>query len=143
MPIATPALELGAVANANPPATSAIKRSFFMFLCSLLQTYQLNIRYDGKLLKLFDRSNRPIFRIARNQKILANLFISHPLNARRLVRSALSRAGKGDYRAARQNGSQINLHLVDHLFIKGLAEHISAALDQYVDHIFSPQIAQN
>src|SRR6267143_2147609 len=101
MPIATPALELGAVANANPPATSAIKRSFFMFLCYLLQTYQLNIRYDEKFLKLFSRSDRPISRIACDAKILADLFISHPLKARRLMRSALSRAGKGDHGTAR------------------------------------------
>src|ERR1700675_1941603 len=97
---------------------------------SLLQTYQLNIKYDEKLLKLFDRSNRSIFRIARNQKILADFFISHALKARRLMRSALSRAGKGDHGTARQNGSKINLHLIDHLLVEGLTEHISAALDQ-------------
>src|ERR1700731_598387 len=58
MPIAIPALELGAAANANPPATSAIKRSFFMFYVTSCKLYQLNLKFDVKLLRLFTSSQR-------------------------------------------------------------------------------------
>src|SRR5436305_192577 len=50
MPIAILALELGAAANANPPATSAIKRSFFMFYVTS-QTSVIEPELDVKVLK--------------------------------------------------------------------------------------------
>ncbi len=52
MPIATPALELGVVANANPPATSAIKRSFFMFI-SPPKTSAIEPEVEPKVSEIF------------------------------------------------------------------------------------------
>ena len=113
MPIATPALELGVVANANPPATSAIKRSFFMFYVTSCKLYQLNIKYDEEFLKLFESSRAIVFRITRHTNVGSDLFKSYPLEVRAVVSAKRAPPAKRDNWSAGQDRSDINLHLID------------------------------
>src|ERR1700687_5591468 len=82
MPIAIPALDLGAVANANPPATSAIKRSFFMFSVTS-QTSVIEPEVDVKVARLVHSFRRDRISDNRSHKYRVRFFRILPVRGAR------------------------------------------------------------
>src|SRR5207237_10716712 len=139
MPTETPASERGAGANANPLATSAIKRSLFQLI--LLPPKHLTLfktRSFYILFRLFRKSG-----VTGNAGILAESMVSNPIEIHRILRDIGSPAGECDNRTACQDRTQVKLHFIDEACVQRLTEHLAAAFEQHAGHISFPQIGEN
>src|SRR5712691_3415207 len=138
MPTETPASARGAGANANPPATSAIRKSFFQFIVlppSYLTLLQARSFSNYPRSVIFSKLG-----ITGDQQSLTETRVGDAREMRRIVRSIDSPASACDDRAAGQDWTHIKVHFIDEACVQSLTKHVSTAFKQQTCDLSSSQI---
>src|SRR5213593_3079212 len=136
MPTETPALELGADANAKPPIASATKRSFLQFIV-LPPTYSTQFKTRSFAILFNPGLGLPSLKsgVTANANVLAEPMVIDPIEVYGVWRGIGPAAGERGNRTARQDRGQVELHFIDEAGVQGLTKQVAAAFQQYARYI--------
>src|SRR4030095_16246740 len=91
----------------------------------------------------YSNSCSGVFWIAGDAKVCPDLFKLYSLEMGRFAGSHRALTGESWDRSAGENGTDVNLDLVDQTFIQRLSKNVATAFNHHVCNIFRAELRQN